>query len=70
MIIKLSKTHGIKQILRVMSWIHKCYIWLIVYKSLWFNRNCQEKFDENLKKRFANAYNFSNHDINKFILPL
>ena len=28
------------------------------------------KFVENLKNRFANTYNFSNHDINKFILLL
>ena len=27
-------------------------------------------FDENLKKRFANTYKYSNHDINKFILLL
>ena len=27
-----------------------------------------KKKDENLKKRFANTYKLSNHDINKFIL--
>ena len=27
-------------------------------------------FDENLKRRFANKYRFSNHDISKFILLL
>ena len=27
-------------------------------------------FDENLKKRLANTYKFSKHDINKFILLL
>ena len=47
----------------------KYYInYFIVYKC--FNRNYQEKFDEDLKKRFANTYTFSNHDINKFILLL
>ena len=30
----------------------------------------QKRFDENLKKIFANTYKFSNHDINKFILLL
>ena len=34
------------------------------------NRNCQKKFDENLKERFANTYKFSNHHINKFSLLL
>ena len=31
------------------------------------NENYQQKFDENLKKRFFNTYKFSNHGINKFI---
>ena len=31
------------------------------------NKNHENKFDENLKKRFVNIYKFSNHDINKFI---
>ena len=43
---------------------------LIEYKCLWCSRNYQKKFDENLKKRFFNAYKFSNPDINKFILML
>ena len=35
------------------------------------NRNYQKKkFDENLKKRFADTSKFSTHDINKFILLL
>lgn len=34
------------------------------------NRSYQKKFDENLKDRFANAYNFRNLDINKSILML
>ena len=29
-----------------------------------------KKFDENLIKRFVNAYKFSNYDINKLILLL
>ena len=43
---------------------------LIVYQCLWYNKNCQKNLHENLKKRFANIYKFSNHDINKFILLL
>ena len=35
-----------------------------------WNKNCQTKFDEKLKERFFNAYKFSNHDNNKFILLL
>ena len=34
------------------------------------NRSYQKNFDENLKDRFANAYNFRNLDINKSILML
>ena len=44
---------------------------LIEYKCLWCNNKYQKKFDENLKKRFANTYKFSNHHIipwYKFIL--
>ena len=43
---------------------------LIEYKCLLCNKNCQRKFDEKLKERFFNAYKFSNHDNNKFILLL
>ena len=43
---------------------------LIEYKCLCCNKNYQQKFDEKLKERFFNTYNFSNHDINKFILLL
>ena len=43
---------------------------LIEYKCLCCNKNYQEKFDENLKKRVFNMYKFSNHNINKFILLL
>ena len=35
---------------------------------MYCNKNYQHKFDEKLKKRFFNAYKFSNHDNNKFIL--
>ena len=43
---------------------------LIECKCFCCNKNYQKKFDENLKKRFANTYKFSNHVINKFILLL
>ena len=43
---------------------------LIEYKCLCCNKTYQKRFDENLKKIFANTYKFSNHDINKFILLL
>ena len=34
------------------------------------NNNYERNFDKNLHKRFSNAYNFPNYDINKFILLL
>ena len=34
------------------------------------NKNHQQKFDEKLNEQFFNAYKFSNHDNNKFILLL
>ena len=37
-------------------------------KCLCCNNNYRTKFDKNLKKWFFNTYNFSNHDISKFIL--
>ena len=43
---------------------------LIVYKGFYCNRNYQKHFEEDLKKQFANTYEFSNIDINKFILLL
>ena len=44
---------------------------LIEHKYLCWNKDYQKKFDENLQIcQFANTYKFSNHDINKFILPL
>ena len=39
-------------------------------KRLCCNENHQHKFDEKLKEQFFNAYKFSNHDNNKFILLL
>ena len=42
---------------------------LIEY-SLCCNTHYQHKFDEKLKERFFNAYKFSNHYSNKFILLL
>ena len=43
---------------------------LIECKCLICNKNCQIKFDKNLKKRFFNTYKFFTHDNNKFILLL
>ena len=43
---------------------------LIGYNCLICNKNCQIKFDENLKERFFNTYKLYNHDNNKFILLL
>ena len=41
---------------------------LIEYKCLCCNKNYQKKIDESWQKRFSNTCNFSNYDINKFIL--
>ena len=41
---------------------------LIEHKCLSCNKSYQGKSDEMLKERFFNAYKFSNHDNNKFIL--
>ena len=43
---------------------------LIKYKYLSCNRDYSNKLDEKLKKRFKNAFKFSNNDIEKFILLL
>ena len=43
---------------------------LIEYKSLCCNKNYKQKFDEKLKERLFNRYNFSNHDNDKFTLLL
>ena len=32
-----------------------------------YNKNYQGRLDENLEKRYANAYEFSKHDIDKFL---
>ena len=40
------------------------------YKCSCCNKNYQQKFDEKLKRQFFNTYQFSDHDINKFILLL
>ena len=42
----------------------------IRHRYLCCNKNCKKKFDENLKKRLFKTNNFSNYDINKFILLL
>ena len=41
---------------------------LIKYKCLSCNKDHSNKLDEKLKKRFKNAFKFSNNDINTFIL--
>ena len=38
-----------------------------VYCLKYTNKSYQKKFDENVKKRFASTYKFSNHDINKLL---
>ena len=43
---------------------------LIEYKCLFWNKDCQRKFDEKLKEWYFNICKFSNHDNNKFILLL
>ena len=43
---------------------------LIKYKCTSLNKNYLNRIDEELKKRFKNTFNFSNNDINKFILLL
>ena len=43
---------------------------LIKYKCLSYNKDYSNKIDEELKKRLKNTFNFSNNDINKFILLL
>ena len=43
---------------------------MIKYKCLSCNKNYSNKFDEELKKRFKSTFEFSNNDINKFILLL
>ena len=42
----------------------------IEYKCLSCNKSYQGRLDEKLKERFFNAYKFSDHDSNKFILLL
>ena len=41
---------------------------LIEYKCLCCNKNYQNKFGEKLKEQVFNAYKFSNHNNNNFIL--
>ena len=38
---------------------------LIKYQCLSCNKDCLNKIDEELKKRFKNKFKFSNNDINK-----
>ena len=41
---------------------------LIKYKCLSFNKDYSNKLDYKLKKKFKKTFQFSNNDINKFIL--
>ena len=43
---------------------------LIKDKFLSSNKDCSNKLDKALKKKFKNTFKFSNNDINKFILLL
>ena len=43
---------------------------LIKYKCLCCHKNDQHMYDEKLKEQFLNAYQFYNHDNNKFMLLL
>ena len=43
---------------------------LIKYKCLTCNKDHSNKLDEKFKKRYKNMFNFSDNDINKFILLL
>ena len=43
---------------------------LVKYKCLSCNEDYSNKLDEKLKKWFKNAFEFSDNDINKFILLL
>ena len=58
MIIKKCETYGIK------------YKHLIEHKYLCCNKNCQQHFDEKLKKRFSNTQKSSNYENKKIILLL
>ena len=40
------------------------------YKWLSCNKECSNKFDEELKEQYKNPIRFSNNNINKFILLL
>ena len=42
----------------------------IKYKCLSCNKDYSNRFNEKLKKKFINTFNFSNNNINKFILLL
>ena len=61
--------------MRALSWIPKpikndIKDNIIEYKCLYYNKNYEKTFDENLKERLDNAYIFSKHEVNKFILLL
>ena len=43
---------------------------LIIYECLSCNKSYSKELNEELKKKLKNTFNFSNSDINKFILLL
>ena len=71
-IIKNVKTYGIKY--KYCNCFHEYRNFrddLIEYKCLCCsNKNYQQKIDDKIKKKFVNAWKFSNHDNNKFNLLL
>ena len=50
---------------------YECFLEYVNVESVHVvTRITKKKFDEDLKKWFANTYKFSNHDIKKFLLLL
>ena len=67
-IIKIAKREELNT--KIMGAIFNIQELKIIQYCLRCNRNCQKQLDENLKKTFANAYEFSKRDISKYILLL
>ena len=57
---------NIQELKMIQQNINACVITRISKKK----KKKKNRFDENVKKRFANTYKFSRHDINKFVLLL
>ena len=53
---------------QTLKMIYKCNNINISKYKLCCNKNYRKKLFESLKRQFFNTYNFSNHNINKFIL--